>query len=270
VPGLGQAAERELSSDQLLRRRPSRDLRFPFGRDQAARLAERVRTPLRRCYRVAVLGHTAATGRTVTTAVLGALLATNRHDRVIALDLGTDAAPAPRPEPATRQDLRRLAAQRPGGLELLAAAASDEPGYRQLLESVAGQYPLVLSDTGAAPAAVRAAVATADQLVVCTGASVRGAAGTEGLLDWLTTEGHGSLVAGAVLVVSPVAGRERALPGDGLAAHFGTRCRGVVTVPFDSHLAAGGELLPDRLRSRTRNAYLEAAALLGDGMAARA
>lgn len=110
-------------------------------------------------------------------------------------------------------------------------------------------------------------MATADQLVICTDASVRGAAGTDALLNWLTGAGHGALVASGVLVVSPIPGEGRALPGDSLTEHFATRCRGVVVIPVDAHLAAGGELALERLRGRTRNAYLELAALVGDALA---
>jgi MinD-like ATPase involved in chromosome partitioning or flagellar assembly len=267
-PSLGSAAERELSADRLVRQRPSlgRRLAFRGERGDQARQLERIRTPLRRAHRVAVLGCANGTGQSTATAALGALLATHRQDRVLALALGAGTAPTELPEQPTYQHFRRFTTVRPGGLEVLASGPADQQGYQRLLDAASGQYPVVLADTGGSAPAVRAAVATADQLVICADASVRGAGGTDALLGWLTGEGYGRLVAGAVLVVSPVPGEGRALPGASLAGHFASRCRAVVAVPVDAHLAAGGDLVLDRLRGRTRGAYLELAALVGDAL----
>ena len=47
--------------------------------------------------------------------------------------------------------------------------------------------------------------------------------------------------------------------------HFAGRCRAVVQVPWDAHLAAGAETEVTRLRPTTRHAYLEVAAAVADG-----
>ncbi|WP_157537553.1 MinD/ParA family ATP-binding protein [Kitasatospora azatica] len=284
-PALGRSAALELTAERLVRQRPARGRRFSFGgaQQEQARLVERIRTPLQTAHRIAVLGHAAGTGRTVTTLALGTLLATHRPDRVIALDLADGAlgARAGRETElglgelvaglpaASYQDLRRFTSRGGSGLEVLAGSPVGEDGYRRALDAVSSQYPVVLSDTGTSDAAARAALASADQLVICTNASVRGAAGAEGLMAWLASEGHAALVAGSVMVVSPTPQGGRALPAERLATHFDTRCRGVVVIPTDGHLAAGGEVEVDRLRARTRSAQLELAALVGDGMAGR-
>ena len=47
--------------------------------------------------------------------------------------------------------------------------------------------------------------------------------------------------------------------------HFSRRCRAVRLVPFDPHLEEGAEISLDRLRSETREALLELAAVVADG-----
>ncbi|GAA1988730.1 MinD/ParA family ATP-binding protein [Kitasatospora viridis] len=279
-PSIGLAAELELNADRLVRRRLPRGRRLAAAaerltrggdreRDQG-RLVERIRTPLRQAHRIAVLGSAPGTGRTVTTTLLGDLLATHRPDRVIALALDAGTAPPGLPAAPSHQDFRRFTGLRPSGLEQLAGGPGDEADHLRLLDAAASQYPVVLTDAGGAAPAVRAALARADQLVLCTDASVRGAAGTDALLGWLAGEGFGALAASAVLVVSPVRDQQRELPAQELSGHFGARCRAVVTVPQDAHLAAGGDPAPDRLRGRTRTAFTELAALLGDAMAGAA
>ncbi|WP_064456934.1 hypothetical protein [Streptomyces hygroscopicus] len=48
-------------------------------------------------------------------------------------------------------------------------------------------------------------------------------------------------------------------------AHFRTRCRGVVVVPFDKHLATGAEVDLTMMRTRTHEAYVTLAALVAEG-----
>ncbi|MGW3932161.1 hypothetical protein ACWECC_29285, partial [Streptomyces microflavus] len=47
------------------------------------------------------------------------------------------------------------------------------------------------------------------------------------------------------------------------------RCRGVVSVPFDEHLAAGAEVDLDLMRPKTREAYLNLCTLVAEGFATR-
>ncbi|GAB2749243.1 MinD/ParA family ATP-binding protein [Kitasatospora kifunensis] len=275
------------------------------GQEEQRRLLESIRTPLHSCHRIAVLGHPARSGQTAVTLALGTLLATHRPDRVIAVDLAAPqpaAVGAGAGEPAlalgdrvrresartlgdllavlpslsSYQQLRAFTSRATSGLEVLAelpgAAGTgfDEYGYRQVLSVLSSQYPVVLSDTGTAADGVRqAATELADQLVICASASVAGADGAAGIMDRLVAQGQGELVRDAVTVVSaiPTAEGGRPLPAQELAAHFRTRCRGVVVIPADNHLAAGGELDPARLRPKTRQACLELAALVGESMA---
>lgn len=303
---LGRAAAHELSPERLLRRaaaRGPRALRRPFaggGQEEQRRLLESIRTPLHGCHRIAVLGHPAGTGQTAVTLTLGTLLAANRPDRVIALDLAGAGSGGPAKNLGARvrrettrslgdllavlpslnsyQQLRAFTSRAASGLEVLAelpgapGAGFDEYGYRQVLSVLSSQYPVILSDTGTALEGVRrAAVELADQLVICASASVAGADGATATLDQLVAQGHGELVRTSVTVISTVpateAGQGRPLPAQELAAHFRTRCGGVAVIPADAHLAAGGEVDPARLKPKTRQACLELAALVGKAMA---
>jgi hypothetical protein len=51
-----------------------------------------------------------------------------------------------------------------------------------------------------------------------------------------------------------------------IVSHFETRCRGVVVVPFDEHLAAGAELDLDMMRPKVREAYFTLAAMVAEDM----
>jgi MinD-like ATPase involved in chromosome partitioning or flagellar assembly len=47
--------------------------------------------------------------------------------------------------------------------------------------------------------------------------------------------------------------------------HFSRRCRAVRLVPYDAHLAEGGEISQDQLRRDTREAFTELAAVVAEG-----
>ncbi|WP_329569269.1 MinD/ParA family ATP-binding protein [Kitasatospora sp. NBC_01266] len=307
-PTLGRAAALELSTERLLRRagsRGPRSLRLPFtggGQEERQRL-ERIRTPLFGCHRIAVLGRSAQAGRSAVTLALGTLLATHRPDRVIALDL---AAPHPAGDPAgdpsavplgarvrrehphtlgdllaalpaltSYPELRRFSSRAASGLEVLAELPGvpgglDEYGYRQVMATLSSQYPVIIGEAGAAADGVRgAAVELADQLVICTSASVAGAAQTDQLLDELIAQGQAELLRTAITVIrtATASGSDRPLSAPELAAHFGARCRSVVLLPADGHLTSADELDPARLRPKARQACLELAALVGESMA---
>ncbi len=52
-----------------------------------------------------------------------------------------------------------------------------------------------------------------------------------------------------------------------IVSHFETRCRGVVVVPFDEHLAAGAEVDLDMMRPKVREAYFTLAAMVAEDIA---
>jgi len=270
-----------------------------FGLSRADRrradLIERSRTPVGGCYRLAVISLKGGVGKTTTTAALGAMFADLRGDRVIALDAnpdrGTLAERAPRESGATvrhllasRGDLHRYAdvraftSQSPTRLEVLASDsdphvshAFSEDDYRDTVAILERFYNLVLTDcgTGLLHDAMRGILGLANSLVVVSSASLDGARSASATLDWLEAHGLEDLAKNAVVVISSVR------PGGGivdvlqLEDHFASRCRDVVTIPYDPHLESGGVLDISELEEETADAYLELAAAVGEGFAVR-
>jgi MinD-like ATPase involved in chromosome partitioning or flagellar assembly len=91
---------------------------------------------------------------------------------------------------------------------------------------------------------------------------VDGASSASTTLDWLSTHGYGDLVQRGITVVSGVRETGKMIRTEDIVAHFETRCRGVVVVPFDSHLESGDEVDLDMLWPKTREAYFDLAALV--------
>jgi MinD-like ATPase involved in chromosome partitioning or flagellar assembly len=270
-----------------------------FGLSRADRrrddLIERARTSVGGCYRLAVISLKGGVGKTTTTAALGAMFADLRGDRVIALDAnpdrGTLSERAPRESGASvrhllaaRADLHRYAdvraftSQSPTRLEVLASDsdphvshAFSEEDYRDTVAILERFYSLVLTDcgTGLLHDAMRGILGLANSLVVVSSASLDGARSASATLDWLEAHGLEDLAKNAVVVISSVR------PGGGivdvlqLEDHFASRCRDVITIPYDPHLESGGVLDIGELEVETADAYLELAAAVGEAFATR-
>ncbi|MGW6913463.1 MinD/ParA family ATP-binding protein [Kitasatospora sp. NPDC054939] len=260
-------------------------------RDQRQLLAA-VRAPLRGGVRVAVVGLKGGVGKTSAALGLGAVLAESRNDKVVAVDAvpgtGTLGRRIRRENLATTHDLlaaapvitgyldtRRFTSRTPSGLEVLAGVPGPAgvdglgpDGYRRLIGVLERQYPFVVSDcgTGLLDDAARGVLDVTDQLVVAASTGVDGASSANTTLEWLYGNGYGALAARSITVVSGVREAGRTVGVDDLVGHFTGRCRAVVVVPYDEHLARGGEFDPARLRSRTHRAYLELAAAVTGGL----
>ena len=262
---------------------------------RAAALVDRATRPVPGCWRVAVLSLKGGVGKTTTTMALGAQLATLRGDRVIAVDAnpdrGTLAEKVRHPGQATVRDLlqhraditrysdvRAFTSLDQSRLEVLASdrdpqvsQAFSENNYRETIGVLERFYSLILTDcgTGLLHGAMTGVLGVADALVVVTSASLDGARSASATLDWLEAHGHRALVARSVAVVSAVRPRSGLVDVAALEAHFAHRCRSVVRVPFDPYLETGSTVAFDQLKPATRAAYLELAAVVGDGLPRR-
>ncbi|MEV6954852.1 MinD/ParA family protein [Streptomyces sp. NPDC051183] len=285
---LGWAADSELSAERLVRRTPRRIFRTVRHRVPDG-LTDAIRTPLGRSRRIAVISLKGGVSKTTTTMALGTVLARERSDRVIAIDANPDSGTLGRrvqrqsgatirdlvaamPDLHTYMDIRAFTSLAPSGLEVLAndsdpavSRTFDEQDYRQVVELLSGQYPIVLTDsgTGLLHSTMRGVLELSDQLVVLATPSVDGANSAGITFDWLDAHGFHEEARRAVTVVSGVrSSSSRMIRVDDVVSHFRRRCRAVVTVPYDGHLAVGGEVDPDRMRGRTRAAYYELAAVV--------
>lgn len=254
-------------------------------------LLAQVRTPISGCYRVAVVSLKGGVGKTTASFCLGATLASLRGDRVIAIDanpdVGTLAEHVVRQtrsnvwdllaEPAaigSYADVRAFTSQSPDRLEVLASArdpqlshAFDAADYEQVMTLAERFYTMVVTDcgTGMVHSAMTGVLASVDQLVLVSSASLDGARSASATLDWLEAQGHGALAAEACVVVNSVRSRSAEVDVDRLAEHFMARSRAVVTVPYDPHLAQGTAIELGELQRTTRQAWVElAAAVVSD------
>ncbi len=255
-------------------------------------LTARVNKPLLSAHKIAMLSLKGGVGKTTITATLGATFASQRGDRVVAVDAnpdrGTLSQKIPLETTATVRhllrdsqrvrrytDVRAYTSQGSSRLEVLASEqdpavseAFSEGDYRQAVDLLEHFYNLVLTDcgTGLMHSAMYGVLGMADQLVIVSSGSIDGARSASATLDWLDAHGNGDLVRNAVVVINTV--HRRAGSGvdlDRVAEHFAGRCRSVVRVPFDGHLEEGAEIDLDRLEPHTRLALLELAASVADG-----
>ena len=299
---IGYTAAVELSSDRLLRNQPrprragssAQPSRFKIGgkKEEAERLRklELIRTPVLSCYRIAVISLKGGVGKTTTTTALGATLASERQDKILAIDANPDAGTLGRrvrretgatirdlvqaiPYLNSYMDIRRFTSQAPSGLEIIAndvdpavSTAFNDEDYRRVIDVLGRQYPVILTDsgTGLLYSAMRGVLDLADQLIIVSTPSVDGASSASTTLDWLSAHGYAELVARSLTVISGVRETGKTIKVEDIVAHFQTRCRGVQVVPFDEHLAAGAEVDLDMMRPKTREAYFNLSAMVAE------
>ncbi|MER5597960.1 CHAT domain-containing protein [Streptomyces sp. NPDC002265] len=248
-------------------------------------MAEAIRTPLRsgRAHLVAVVSATAGTGKTTTTAALGAVLASERDDRVVAVDLGGGELPActaaHRIDARVRDltaglvddgfDVLRFTLRTPWGLEVLDTDALITPPGRPLdaaayssVLTVLSPYAIVLTDcaTGVEGLATFVALTKADQRIFVSDLSEAGVAATRDALA-----AYGYLADRSHVVLTGTRGSGPMLSVREAVERLREACRSVVVVPFDGRLADGaGEGLAS-MRDGTREAYRVLAAAVVEG-----
>ncbi len=300
---LGYTAAVELSSDRLLNNKRQKvksgrpaaaSSRFKLGgkKEEAERQRklELIRTPVLSCYRIAVISLKGGVGKTTTTTALGSTLATERQDKILAIDANPDAGTLGRrvrretgatirdlvqaiPYINSYMDIRRFTSQAPSGLEIIAndvdpavSTAFNDEDYRRAIDVLGKQYPIILTDsgTGLLYSAMRGVLDLADQLIIISTPSVDGASSASTTLDWLSAHGYADLVSRSITVISGVRETGKMIKVDDIVSHFETRCRGVVVVPFDEHLSAGAEVDLDMMRPKVREAYFNLSAMVAE------
>jgi MinD-like ATPase involved in chromosome partitioning or flagellar assembly len=253
-------------------------------------LIERINTPVRGDYRIAVLSLKGGVGKTTTTFSLGATFASLRGDRVIAVDanpdFGTLAQRGPDETYSTARDLlrdtdihrysdvRRHTSQSVSRLEILASerdpAASElfsEADYRAVMRILQRFYNIILTDcgTGLMHSAMSGVLDEANAIVLVTSPAIDGARSALATLDWLDHHGYSHLVRQSVVAISSSRPGASSVDLEQLSRHFLTRARAVHVVPFDNHLSEGAEISLELVSRKTRMAFMELAAAVADG-----
>ncbi|MFK3678766.1 AAA family ATPase [Microbacterium sp. NPDC090218] len=261
-------------------------------------LSARIAAPLTGGARfVPVLSRKGGVGKTTITALLGMALADAREDRVIAVDAnpdrGTLAERVVRPYHSKSvrdlvrihddvkgyHDISAIVARDATRLDVLAsdsdpriAEAFSDSDYRDVAGVAAHYYSLVLTDTGTGivHSVMSATLDLADQIVIVSGLSVDEARLASETLTWLETNGYAEQAREAIVVLNQSTPGTPLVRLNELQSHFATRARSVVRVPYDPQIAGGGTIVFANLQPETRIAARELAALLVEGLRARA
>ena len=256
-------------------------------------LDRRIAAPLNGVARfVPVVSRKGGVGKTTVTTLLGMALADARDDRVIAIDAnpdrGTLAERIARTSGKTVRDLVRVSGDVAGYNDLSNIVARDETrldvlasdtdprvseafndvDYNTVASLAAHYYSIVLTDTGTGivHSVMEATLQRADQLVVVAGLSVDEAKLASETLTWLETNGYAEQVRGAIVVVNNARPGAPLVRPEELEAHFKTRVRSVVHMPYDPHIAAGSAITFRDLQPQTRQAVRELAAVVVEGL----
>lgn len=261
-------------------------------------LSARIAAPLSGGARfVPVLSRKGGVGKTTITALLGMALADARDDRVIAVDAnpdrGTLAERIVRPhhnksvrdlvrihdEVRGYHDISAIVARDATRLDVLAsdadpriAEAFSDSDYRDVAGVAAHYYSLVLTDTGTGivHSVMSATLDLADQIVIVSGLSVDEARLASETLTWLETNGYAEQAREAIVVLNQSTPGAPLVRLNELQTHFATRAKSVIRMPYDPQIAGGGTIVFANLLPETRVAARQLAALLVEGLRAKA
>ena len=244
---------------------------------------------------VPVLTRKGGVGKTTITTIMGMAFADAREDRIVAIDANPDRGTlAERINKQTRATVRDVVTRAPSvngftdfstlvsrdetRLDVLASdtdpllsEAFDENDYNVVADLTERYYSLVLTDcgTGIVHSVMRATLQRADSIVIVSGGSVDEARLASETLTWLEANGYGDLVRNAIVALNTATQGTNLIKLEEIEAHFRSRVREIVRIPYDPQLAAGSVVNYRELRPITRNAARELAALVADGLPVR-
>ncbi|KUF18992.1 hypothetical protein [Streptomyces silvensis] len=288
VPGAQAWEEPEYDTDDLTPVPSERATADEQEDDDSESWTRTIRAPLGRPLRIALVGVKDGVGCTTTTMMLGAVLADQRQERVLALDADrhagrhvriggrvfrstlaglTDLAAALR-DVRRFEDLSLFLSPHRSGLMVLANDAVSRPSaggqyteqdFRAVAWATRPYFPITLVDSDKP---VQLTLEHADRVVIVSRADPAGLTQAQQTMDRLVTLNRPDLVEEAVVVLNhsrPAAGW---ILDSGGVRGLRSRCRGIVTVPRDGHLAMGSTVELSWLTPAAYKAYLRLAALL--------
>lgn len=253
-----------------------------------AEMVESIRQPIRGDYKIGVVSLKGGVGKTTTTVTLGSVFAQLRKgDRVVALDgnpdFGNLVSRVPRQTNTTVKDLladvdlsrygdvRHHTSQNIHGLEVVAGerdlAQSErfsKSEYERVMAVLQRHYSLIFTDcgTGLINEAMAGVLDTANSLILVSSMTVDGARAASANIEWLLIHGHQHLVQRAVVILNTNKQGKSSANVDQLKEHFSPHVRAVHVIPFDDHLAEGGEVNLDLLDKKTKRSFEELAELI--------
>jgi MinD-like ATPase involved in chromosome partitioning or flagellar assembly len=244
---------------------------------------------------VPILTRKGGVGKTTITAILGMAMAEVREDQILAVDANPDRGTlAERVNKQTRatvrdavtraaaitsfNDFSDLVSRDETRLDIIASdtdpllsEAFDENDYNVVADLASRFYAMVLTDcgTGIVHSVMRATLQRADAIVVVSGGSIDEARLASETLTWLEANGYGDLVRNAIVEINTGTQGTNLVKLEEIEAHFQSRVREIVRIPYDQHLAAGSVINCSQLQPITRAAARELAAIVADGLPVR-
>jgi MinD-like ATPase involved in chromosome partitioning or flagellar assembly len=244
---------------------------------------------------IPVLTRKGGVGKTTVTALLGMAMAAVREDQVIAIDANPDRGTlSERVNKQTRSTVRdavtkaasitsftdfaELVSRDETRLDILASdtdpmlsEAFDENDYNVVADLASRFYSIVLTDcgTGIVHSVMRATLQRADEIVIVSGGSVDEARLASETLTWLEANGYGDLVRNAIVAINTATQGTNLVKLEEIEAHFQSRVREIVRIPYDPQLAAGSVINFKQLAKITQDAARDLAALVTDGLPMR-
>ena len=241
---------------------------------------------------VPVLSRKGGVGKTTVTTLMGMALADARDDRIVAVDAnpdrGTLAERIGRSTQKTVRDLVRVRDDIRGYNDLSEIVARDETrldvlasdtdphvseafsdqDYRHVAEVTSRYYSIVLTDTGTGivHSVMGATLDLADQIVIVAGLSVDESRLASETLTWLESNGYADLARDAIVVLNQTGAGAPVVRLNEVEAHFRSRVRDVVRIPYDPMIASGSAITFRDLAPQTQRAARELAALTVAGL----
>lgn len=268
---------------------------FNLGLSPAEQRAENRRTRIRRQltapYQIAVVSVKGGVGRTTTAAGLGSVFAKLRPDRVVAIDANPDfgdlsSRTARHQFGLSLRDLAQAGARldsfsavhsytavntadlavvaSPWNTDAAEALTGSE--YQQGVDILRRHYNLLVVDcgTGVLDSSTNTVLRTSDAVVVVTPATVGGVTGAVATLNWLSSHGFDHLIASSVVAIVRQHPVKPTVDIEAIEKLFASAQRPTIQIPFDPHLAEGGEIDLRMLEKDTVLAFEELAAGLAD------
>jgi MinD-like ATPase involved in chromosome partitioning or flagellar assembly len=243
---------------------------------------------------IPILTRKGGVGKTTITAILGMAMAEVREDQIIAIDANPDRGTlSERVNKQTRatvrdavtkaasistfNDFSELVSRDETRLDVLASdtdpmlsEAFDENDYNVVADLASRFYSVMLTDcgTGIVHSVMRATLQRADEIVIVSGGSIDEARLASETLTWLEANGYGELAKNAVVAINTGTQGTNLVKLEEIEAHFQSRVREIVRIPYDQHLASGSVINFKELAPLTRDAARELAAIVADGLPA--
>jgi len=243
---------------------------------------------------IPILTRKGGVGKTTITAILGMAMAEVREDQIIAIDANPDRGTlSERVNKQTRatvrdavtkaasittfNDFSELVSRDETRLDVIASdtdpmlsEAFDENDYNVVADLASRFYSVMLTDcgTGIVHSVMRATLQRADAIVIVSGGSIDEARLASETLTWLEANGYGELAKNSVVAINTGTQGTNLVKLEEIEAHFQSRVRAIVRIPYDQHLASGSVINFKELAPLTRNAARELAAIVADGLPA--